>query len=185
MVSPFKDAIEIDTLKIIMFETIRFTQPLAEDVDGYVPWLLNTEKSLSLLERFRTPMGDAKIYKKERETPPQAAQTPSKPSKSASSKRRRTSEAGTAGTPDSSPLDIPDEVMDLQVQVDNSGGTREKQFMDCMVSCICSPLSVPQAGNINVKSFSALFRTAIHFMLSDPDVGITYMGKQYKDWVKK
>ena len=167
----FQDAIELDTLTLVMFEALQFTVPLESDQSDLPKWILRDNDAQMQVNWLKAPMDGSVVYKagrvgargvaKKRTADPSKAR-PKKVAKGMAACRT-----------------VPDEQLELAVETD--AATRSKMWLDDLVSAVTHPLSHLPADALQKQSICKAFRSGLEFCFTGK---VTLGGQDLRAWSK-
>ena len=167
----FQDAIELDTLTLVMFEALQFTVPLESDQSDLPKWILRDNDAQMQVNWLKAPMDGSVVYKagrvgargvaKKRTADPSKAR-PKKVAKGMAACRT-----------------VPDEQLELAVETD--AATRSKMWLDDLVSAVTHPLSHLPVDALQKQSICKAFRSGLEFCFTGK---VTLGGQDLRAWSK-
>ncbi|CAK0885117.1 unnamed protein product [Prorocentrum cordatum] len=183
----FSDAIEIDTLHMILVEALDFAAPMENDDDKGPCWIFKTNQDIQKIKNIKAPMISSKVYLKASGSKRSGAVAKVQPMKKAKAK----------GKAKASPtLNVADEVLHGSTATtgptegepdaaEDATGSRQTLFLDDLARCIAQPLTALQErssgnGNVIQKACLALcFRTGLAFAW---DGQVNFNGQVFREW---
>jgi hypothetical protein len=171
----FQDAIELDTLTLVMFEALQFTVPLDSEQSDLPKWILRDYDAQMQVNWLKAPMDGSVVYKASRVgargVAKKRAADPSNPSKARPKKVAR----GIGGIA----MAVPDEQLELTVETDAT--TRSKMWLDDLVSAVTHPLSLLPADALQKQSICKAFRSGLEFCFTGK---VSLGGQDLRAWSK-